>query len=138
MVVDKQLRKRVVARAAQRCEYCRIHQSLQGATFHVEHVCPISKQGSDDLGNLALACPSCNLHKSDRTQAEDHRTKQIVDLYNPREHRWIDHFRWDEYALVGRTSIGRATITALDLNSIRRLQIRQAEQRLALFPPDAP
>jgi hypothetical protein len=28
--------------ARQRCEYCRMHQSLQGASFHVEHIVPVS------------------------------------------------------------------------------------------------
>ncbi len=32
-------RQRIVsARAGQRCEYCRMHQELQGAVFHVEHL----------------------------------------------------------------------------------------------------
>src|ERR1043166_3917240 len=43
-------------RAANRCQYCLMHQSLQGATFHVEHIIPKSKGGSSDLPNLALAC----------------------------------------------------------------------------------
>ena len=35
----------VQERADQRCEYCRMHQSLQGATFHVEHIVPSSRGG---------------------------------------------------------------------------------------------
>ena len=54
-------------RAANRCQYCLMHQGLQGATFHVEHIVPRSKGGPDELANLALACPSCNLRKADRT-----------------------------------------------------------------------
>jgi len=36
-----------------------MHESLQGATFHVEHIVPRSAGGSDTMDNLALACPSC-------------------------------------------------------------------------------
>lgn len=43
-----------------------MHQLLQGATFHIEHVIPRVLGGSDNTDNLALACPSCNLHKADR------------------------------------------------------------------------
>jgi 5-methylcytosine-specific restriction endonuclease McrA len=43
-----------------------MHQSLQGATFHIEHVIPRVRGGTSELENLALACPSCNLHKADR------------------------------------------------------------------------
>lgn len=32
--------------------------------YHVDHLYPLSKGGSNGPENLALACPSCNLHKS--------------------------------------------------------------------------
>ena len=35
-------------------------------TFEVEHVIPLSQQGTDDKANLALACRSCNLRKGSR------------------------------------------------------------------------
>jgi len=130
-----QLCQQVEKRAGGCCEYCRMHQSLQGATFHVEHVVPLSLQGADKLENLAWACPSCNLHKSNRTQAVDSETGVQVSLFHPRQHDWNEHFLWDEYAIEGRTSNGRATVVALQLNHVRRLQIRQVEQRLGLFPP---
>lgn len=125
----------VVARAGERCEYCRMHQSLQGGTFHVEHIGPSSQGGSDEPDNLALSCPGCNLHKSDRTEATDPETGATVRLFNPRQDRWADHFRWDEQRLVGLTEVGRATISALDLNHSRRVRIRQAEALFGLFPP---
>ena len=56
-------------RAGGRCEYCRMHQSLQGATFHIEHIVPSSRGGFSEPDNLAGACPSCNLRKSDRIDA---------------------------------------------------------------------
>lgn len=133
--VRQKLREQVERRAGDRCEYCRMHQSLQGATFHVEHISPLSKGGRDDLENLALACPSCNLYKSDRTQVVDPVTKEQVQFFHPRQQDWQQHFAWDEYAIVGLSSIGRATVSALQLNQVRRLQIRQVEQRLQLFPP---
>lgn len=34
-----------------------MHQSLQGATFHIEHIVPHTKGGAETLANLALACP---------------------------------------------------------------------------------
>lgn len=116
--------KLVEARAGQRCEYCRMHQSLQGATFHVEHIIPNSRSGSDDPDNLALACPSCNLHKSDRVEAADPDSNAGERLFNPRADRWIEHFRWDGYRIVGLTATGRVTVFALQLNHPRRLLIR--------------
>ena len=122
-------------RAGQRCEYCRMHQSLQGATFHVEHILPASHGGSSSLENLAWCCPSCNLHKSDRSSAIDPQTNQLAPLFHPRQHDWNEHFAWIDYRLIGRTTSARATIAALQMNSERRLRIRRAEEQFNLFPP---
>jgi hypothetical protein len=127
--------RQVVARAGDRCEYCRMHQSLQGATFHIEHIVPCSEDGSDDLANLCLACPSCNLHKSNRVTVSDPDTGQAVPLFNPRALVWGDHSVWNGTRVIGITAAGRATVAALDLNAPRRLLIREAEALFQLFPP---
>ncbi|WP_439625129.1 HNH endonuclease [Gemmata sp.] len=131
--------RQVAARAGNRCEYCRMHQSLQGATFHTEHISPQSAGGSDAPENLALACPGCNLAKSNRVAATDPEAGGTVPLFNPRTQRWRDHFTWDaNRRVIGLTAIGRATVDALDLNRPRRLTIREAEEWFDLFPPDDP
>lgn len=38
MSVAPQFAARVRRRAQGRCEYCRMSQALQGATFHIEHI----------------------------------------------------------------------------------------------------
>ena len=135
-MTQAEIERQVRVRAGNRCEYCGMHQSLQGGTFHLEHVVPTSRSGESTIVNMALACPGCNLHKSDRVEVPDPLTGQSVPLFNPRQHDWKEHFEWDEFELVGRTVIGRATIFALRLNDPRRLQIRQAERMFDLFPPD--
>jgi len=112
-----------------------MHQSLQGATFHLEHVLPASKGGNSLLANLAWCCPSCNLHKSDRIEATDPADGSRVALYNPRLMVWLDHFRWEGRHLLGLTPTGRATVLALCLNDPRRLLVRRAEELFNLFPP---
>jgi hypothetical protein len=110
-------------------------QALQGATFHLEHIVPNAQGGSSEPENLALACPSCNLHKADRTEAVDPETGTQVPLFNPRLHTWADHFSWRDYHAVGLTAIGRATVVILQFNSPRHLLIREAEENFGLFPP---
>src|ERR1700745_3466919 len=89
MAVPETLSQAVRLRADGRCQYCLMHESLQGATFHVEHIIPQSKGGHSVLENLALASPGCNLHKADRTtdQAiefplpDEQGRRQLVRLY---------------------------------------------------------
>ena len=71
MRVPGHLMAQVRQRAEERCEYCRMSQRLQGAAFHIEHIRPIVLGGETCLDNLAIACPSCNLHKADRISAVD-------------------------------------------------------------------
>jgi 5-methylcytosine-specific restriction endonuclease McrA len=135
MSISSAIRREVETRAGHRCEYCRMHQSLQGGLFHVEHIVPTAQDGSSDLSNLALACPGCNLHKSDRVLVFDEETATRVRLFNPRTESWHDHFRWVGYEIAGLTPAGRATVVALKLNHPRRIKIRKAEEWFKLFPP---
>lgn len=62
--MDAATRRLVRQRANNRCEYCGLRQEdAPVATFHMEHIIPKQHGGSDDPGNLALACYHCNLHK---------------------------------------------------------------------------
>ena len=138
MTPSRETERQVAARAAGRCEYCRMHQSLQGATFHVEHVIPRSRGGRSTLANLAWACPRCNLQETNRTEFLDPATGTTTRLFDPRADVWEEHFRWNGFQLLGLSDIGRATIAALELNHTRRVRIRQVEELVGLFPPDDP
>lgn len=137
MSVPSETSRAVQKRANDRCEYCLMHQSLQGATFHVEHILPRSQGGNSTEENLCWACPGCNLHKSDRTSALDPQSGINAPLFNPRHNVWGDHFSWDGFEIIGLSEIGRSTVAALDLNHERRLHIRSAEALFGLFPPIA-
>jgi hypothetical protein len=69
--ISKALRDMVVDRARGRCEYCRLAQAGQEATFHIDHIQPRAASGLTVIENLALACVSCSLHKSARQMAHD-------------------------------------------------------------------
>ena len=135
MSASRETIRLVSTRAADRCEYCRMHQSLQGATFHVEHIVPRSRGGNSEPENYAWCCPSCNLHKADRLEGVDPRGGHAAPLFHPRLDAWQDHFAWEGEVVVGKTPKGRGTIEALVLNHPRRLMIRRAEALFGLFPP---
>jgi len=135
MSISDELRLRVEVRAGRRCEYCRIHSALQGATFHVDHIQPLSAGGSDDFENLSFACPTCNLAKSNRASRIDPDTGASVPMFNPRRDTWFVHFRFEGYSLLGLTGCGRAVIAEFDLNTPKYIFIRSAEREFGLFPP---
>jgi HNH endonuclease len=88
------------------------------ARLEIEHLIPLAKGGTSDETNLWLSCPLCNRFKADRISARDPETGGVVPLFNPRNQRWSDHFRWSEDGLrvIGLTPVGRATVDALHLD----------------------
>jgi 5-methylcytosine-specific restriction endonuclease McrA len=82
-MVPDSVRTEVAARAGDRCEYCHLPIRGQVATFPVDHITPRTAGGTDDLSNLALACPRCNGHKWAATDGRDPATGQPVRLFNP-------------------------------------------------------
>jgi hypothetical protein len=135
MSVPEELSRTVRARADGRCQYCLMHESLQGATFHIEHIIPQCQGGRSDLENLVLACPGCNLHKASRITAIDPATGESVQLFHPILQRWSEHFRFNRYQIEGLTPVGRTTIEGLNLNHARRQRIREVEEAFGLYPP---
>ena len=47
-----------------KCYYC---GKKVGDTYHVDHVIPLSRGGSNGPDNLVITCPDCNLSKRDRS-----------------------------------------------------------------------
>lgn len=63
--------KRMFDEQEERCAYCGIRICWNiPKDFHVDHVHPLSRGGSNYPDNLALACSSCNQSKNDMTIAE--------------------------------------------------------------------
>ena len=119
-------RQAVRKRARDRCEYCHLHQrDIPFLKHQIEHVIPRQHQGGDDLGNLALAFYRCNKFKGPNLSAFDPRTGKIVRLFNPRRQRWADHFSMRGVLILGRTSIGRATVELLQMNVAKRQGLRR-------------
>lgn len=127
--------RHVWERAGARCEYCRMPQELDEATFEIDHITPRKHGGPTLLANLALSCFHCNSHKGPNVGGLAIGTRKITPLFHPRRHSWTHHFRWDGTTLVGRTTIGRVTITVLGINDRFRVALREALIRERLFPP---
>jgi 5-methylcytosine-specific restriction endonuclease McrA len=79
--IPARLRRLVMDRAGGRCEYCGLAQEGQEATFHIDHVVPVSDAGPTTYENLALACVSCSLRKEARRTAIDPVTGRKVPSF---------------------------------------------------------
>jgi hypothetical protein len=126
----------VAERAGERCEYCRAPEQVFNFAFEVEHIQPRSGGGNNSMDNLALACESCNLFKSDATTGYDEIEARNVLLYHPRYDLWDEHFRFDSETgkILGLTAIGRTTVARLKMNSAFQLRARQHWTRSGLYP----
>lgn len=136
--ISRTIRDIVFDRAKGCCEYCMSQQSFFMDTFAIEHTCPRSKGGSNNLDNLALSCQGCNGCKYIRTEAIDPQTDQLVELYNPRKENWDKHFTWsDDYTqILGLTPTGRASVELLQLNRPGNQNLRRVLHQSGDHPPD--
>ena len=133
--IPTSLARKVRSRAQAACEYCRLPQSEQEATFHIDHVRPIALKGPTHFNNLALACVTCSLSKAARTKALDLVSGKLVPLFHPRRDVWSVHFEWTpRWRVVGLTPVGRATIRALKMNRPGIVAIRRLLAQLGRFP----
>lgn len=133
--IPARLHRLVVQRAGDRCEYCRLSQAGQEATFHIDHIVPKAARGPTRADNLAIACVSCSLRKEARRSAIDPMSGRRVALFHPRRQRWGDHFRWAGLRVFGLTPTGRATVSALRMNRPLILAIREEEALRNRHPP---
>lgn len=133
--MNLRLERLVRRRARLICEYCEMPQEYDDLPFEIDHILARKHGGQTVARNLALACFPCNNHKGPNIAGRDPRTGRIVRLFHPRRHKWHQHFQWDDAFLIGRTSIGRATIAVLEINLAYRVTLRQALIAESLFPP---
>jgi hypothetical protein len=133
--ISPALREEVVERAGNRCEYCRLSQIGQEATFHIDHIIPRAAGGPTSSDNLALACVSCSLRKGAKQSAVDPESGLEVALFHPRRQLWNDHFQWHGVNIAPLTAVGRATEAALGMNRPVVLDIRQEEIERGRHPP---
>jgi len=127
----------VARRAGYRCEYCGCPADHCPDDYHVEHIQPRSKVGSDALANLAWSGQGCKNRKFTATEAQGPGSGELVRLFHPRRDGWAEHFRWSEDGrrMFGLTPVGRATISRLDLNREGVVNLCAVLQLAGKHPP---
>ena len=125
------IRRLVRERAGDRCEYCRLHQDHSPlASLQIEQIVPRKHGGESVADNLALACIDCNLAKSSNLAGFDPITGQLTPLFHPRREQWDEHFEVAGAFIVGKTPVGRTTVTVLNMNSEEQIALRAVQPRM--------
>ena len=132
--ISAQNRREVIARAGERCEYCRMPEWALLAGCEVDHIISRKHGGISDLPNLALSCARCNRAKGSDVGSVSASTGSFVRLFNPRIDDWNEHFALEEERIVGRTEIGAVTAALLRMNENDRLIERRTLQMLGEYP----
>jgi hypothetical protein len=122
--VPATLRRQVIERAGNRCEYCLLPAEVAFFPHEVDHVVAEKHGGATDLDNLALACWRCNRHKGSDLTSFDPETRELSPLFNPRTQIWTEYFAHERERIIGLTPEGRTTVNLLRLNSEERLSER--------------
>lgn len=84
--INDKLRFEVFKRDSFKCQYC--GRSAPEVVLHVDHIVPVSKDGTNEITNLITACCDCNLGKGarkldDQSTVEKQR-KQLEELQERR------------------------------------------------------
>jgi hypothetical protein len=135
--IPVELKNQVFDRAKGICEYCYSQAKFSPNNFEIEHIVPVSREGTTTSENLALACPSCNSYKSNKIEAIDPVSNQVAVLFHPRQMQWSDHFTWsdDTIIMIGKSPTGRATVTLLQTNRAGVVNLRQVLRERDQHPP---
>jgi 5-methylcytosine-specific restriction endonuclease McrA len=123
------LRREVIERAGNRCEYCLLPVHVAFFPHEVDHVVAEKHGGATDTDNLALACWRCNRHKGSDLTSFDPQTRRLSPLFNPRMQVWTEHFAYKREMIIGLSPEGRTTVNLLRLNSEERLIERLSGDR---------
>lgn len=123
--VSDSLREKVAKRAKYRCEYCLLPQSVALHKHEVDHIVPSQHGGETKEKNLALSCMRCNRYKGPNVGSFDPDTGELVQFFNPRIHKWDDHFTLEEGFVQPRTPEARVTINIFNINQDERVSERK-------------
>ncbi len=126
------LRREIIARASNRCEYCGIPDDATLVSHEVDHIIAERHGGKTVRENLAYSCFRCNRLKGTDLTSIDPQTGKITRLFNPRTDKWNRHFRLSdpENAVIEPISaIGRTTALFLRFNDSEWIALRAELQQ---------
>ena len=132
--ISAELRRQVIERAGNCCEYCRLSQEDNTFSFQIDHIIAEKHEGETTLENLSLSCPTCNSFKGSDIGSMDRETGKLTPLYNPRTQEWGDHFRLNGPIIEPLSAEGRVTVRLLRFNRPEHVDERQGLIAVGRYP----
>jgi hypothetical protein len=132
--ISADMRRLVIDRANNCCEYCRLSQDDSTFSFQIDHIISEKHGGQTTPDNLSLSCPHCNAFKGSDIASIDRDTDQLTLLYNPRTRLWHSHFYLNGPLIEALTPEGRVTVRLLQFNHPRQVAERIGLITLGRYP----
>ena len=132
--IGANLRRRVVARAEELCEYCLIAEEDTFYGCEADHIISEKHGGGTNADNLSYACVFCNQAKGSDIGSIHWESNTLVRFFNPRTDSWADHFVLVGSGIEGLTPIGLVTARILAFNSAERMLERKTLQDMGRYP----
>ena len=132
--VPATLRRQVIARAGNCCEYCLLNADDAWFPHEPDHIMSEKHGGPTTSENLALSCFDCIRYKGSDIASRDPETNELVPLFDPRRDQWADHFVIEGGTILALTPIARATARLLRLNLPERTEVRETLRRSGRYP----
>lgn len=135
--LSKKLRFEVFKRDSFTCQYC--GAKAPDVVLNVDHIEPVSKQGTNDILNLITACRACNAGKSDRRLADnsvlEKQRSQLEDLQERREQIEM-MFEWqselanlDDQVLDRLADFWAELVSPFSLNEHGRIELKKLQRK---------
>jgi len=131
--ISEELRQLVYDRAQGCCEYCLMPSQYAVKRHEVDHIRAEKHGGQTAPFNLCLSCFPCNRYKGSDLTSVDPLTDEVVLLFNPRQDKWANHFRFDGAKIEPMTATGRATVFLLRMNDEDVIDARRLLMRLGRY-----
>lgn len=138
--ISAALRRLVITRADNLCEYCLLHEDDTFFGCEVDHIISEKHAGQTTEANLAYACFVCNRNKGSDIGSIIPTSGELVRFYHPRLDQWHEHFQLDVgdgIIIVAVSDIGEATARIFGFNTDERLLERQALLVAGRYPMPA-
>jgi 5-methylcytosine-specific restriction endonuclease McrA len=120
-----EVREYLLEKWGRQCVYCR----TEGLKLQVEHVIPKSRNGTDRVSNLTLACRKCNIKKGNQTAEEfGYPEIQTHAVEQPKDITAVSITRWAIYRAIKATGL-EVEISTRGRTKYNRIRLRLPKHR---------